>query len=272
MRWRTPHRVVALALGVGLVFGLGEWNARSQAQETENPFTSRVDIRMGQRQFESRCANCHGLEATGNPEAGGPDLTSGRFRNASSDAGLFRVIREGIRSTAMVGINPDTPDQVVWQIITFLNTLNPATEAADLPGSPTTGQQLFAGKGDCASCHMVNGQGGRLGPDLSSIAERRVQSDLTLDIVEPNTEVAPRWWTMVVTRHDGSVIRGIRMHEDSFSLRLMDEQEQMRSFSKSDIRAFERVKGSTMPGYAQSLTAKELDDVVAYLLTLRRER
>ena len=272
MRWRTPHRVVTLALCVGLVLGLGEWNARSLAQETENPFTSRVDIRMGQRQFESRCANCHGLEATGNPEAGGPDLTSGRFRHASSAAGLFRVIREGIRSTAMLGINPDAPDQVVWQIITFLNTLNPAAEAADLPGSPTTGQQLFAGKGDCAGCHMVNGQGGRLGPDLSSIAERRVQSDLTLDIVDPNAEVSPRWWTMVVTRQDGSVIRGLRMHEDSFSFRLMDEQEQLRSFSKSDIRAFERAKESTMPSYAQSLTAQERDDVVSYLLTLRRER
>ena len=270
MRSINRLHAVTVPLCVTVVLGVGE--ARLEAQDAENPFTGRVDIRMGQREFESRCGTCHGQDATGNTEGGGPDLTTGRFRHASSDAGLFGVIREGIRGTAMIGINPDAADQVVWQIVTYLNSLSPANAEVDLPGSPATGQQIFAGKGDCARCHIVNGKGGRLGPDLSRAADRRHASELRTDLVEPNAEVDPRWWTMVVTHEDGSVIRGLRMHEDTFSLRIMDEQENLRSFSKSDIRAYERIKDSTMPGYARSLTMQELDDLVAYLLTLRRER
>ena len=171
----------------------------------------------------------------------------------------------------MIGINPDASDQAVWQVVTYLNSLSPADSLDDLPGSPTSGQQLFAGKGDCARCHIVNGNGGRLGPDLSEIGERRSLAELRSDLTDPGAEVAPRWWTVEVTREDGSVVRGLRMHEDSFSLRLMDDQEGLRSFSKSQIRSFERDKISTMPAYA-SLTTQEQDDLVSYLLTLRREQ
>ena len=272
MRCWKPLRVVPTPLGVLLLLSLGTWSVELEAQAPDNPFTGRVDTRMGQRQFESRCSTCHGLDATGNPEGGGPDLTTGRFRTASSDQGLFRVIREGIRGTAMIGINPDASDQIVWQIVTYLNSRRPTSSAGDLPGSPVSGQQLFAGKGDCTRCHMVNGNGGRLGPDLSHVAERRALSELQLDLTDPNAEVDPRWWTLVITREDGSVVRGLRMHEDSFSLRLMDDDERLRSFSKSAIESFERDKNSTMPADARSFTSQEQDDLVSYLLTLRRER
>ena len=272
MRGWNLLRGGATPLGVLLLLSLVASTVQLEAQAPDNPFTGRVDTRMGQRQFESRCSTCHGLDATGNPEGGGPDLTTGRFRTASSDQGLFRVIREGIRGTAMIGINPDASDQIVWQIVTYLNSRRPTSTVADLPGSPVSGQQLFGGKGDCTRCHMVNGEGGRLGPDLSLVAERRELSELRLDVTDPNAEVDPRWWTLVLTREDGSVIRGLRMHEDSFSLRLMDEDERLRSFSKSEIEAFERDKNSTMPDDARSFTTQEQDDLVSYLLTLRRER
>ena len=171
----------------------------------------------------------------------------------------------------MIGINHNSSDQAVWQVVTYLNSLNPADSLDNLPGSATAGRQLFEGKGDCTRCHIVNGEGGRLGPDLSQVGERRPQTDLRSDVTDPNAEVDPRWWMLTVIRQDGSVVRGLRMHEDSFSLRLMDEQESLRSFSKSQIRSFERDKSSTMPAYT-SLTATELDDLVIYLLTLRRER
>ncbi len=271
MRDWKPLRAATIPLAAILLVGLALWGGRADAQETENPFTGRVDARMGQRQFEAQCSNCHGLTGTGNPEAGGPDLTTGRFSTASTDAGLFRVIREGIRGTAMIGINPDASDQAVWQVVTYLNSLSPADSLDDLPGSATAGRQLFGAKGDCTRCHIVNGQGGRLGPDLSQVGERRRLAELRLDLTDPNAEVTPRWWTLTVTRQDGSVIRGLRMHEDSFSLRLMDDQEGLWSFSKSEIRSFERDKNSTMPAHP-SLTTQEQDDLVSYLLTLRRER
>lgn len=260
---------MARALACVLLVG----SAPGAAQDGENPYTDRVDVRMGQRQFVARCSTCHGQEAKGSPEGGGPDLTTGRFQHATSDAGLFRVIREGIDGTAMIGVRPDTPDQMVWQIIAYLRSLAmPAPDPADLPGSVPAGAALFAGGGDCLACHMVQGQGGRLGPDLSRVGERRDPALLRTDLIEPNAEVDPRWWTMRVTREDGSVIDGVRMHEDSFSVRIMDQDENLRSFSKRAVQAVEQIKDSPMPSYAASLTDQELDDLVAYLVSLRRER
>ena len=76
---------------------------------------------------------------------------------------------------------------------------------------------------------------------------------------------------MQVTRADGSVIEGLRMNEDTFALRIMDADENLWSFSKSQIRSSERITTSTMPSYEGTLTASEVDDLVAYLASLRRK-
>ena len=276
--------LVQTALIVGLVMTGG--TTAPVAQETENPFDTLVDTRMGQRLFRAQCGRCHGRDARGNDEVGAPDLTTGRFQHASTDAGLFRVIREGIDGTAMIRINPNATDQAVWQIISYLTSLHVDPEDVDLPGNAEAGQQLFNGKGNCTSCHMVSGQGGRLGPDLSTVGNRRTVAvldddqdsysdrspdEMLTDITDPNKDVEPRWWTMRVTRADGSVIEGLRMNEDMFTFRIMDDDENLWSFSKSEIRSYERIETSTMPSYQQTLTASELDDLVAYLFSLRRE-
>ena len=263
---RVPLSVVLLAAGWALASA-----GPAGAQEVSNPYTSRVDVGMGRRIFERTCTSCHGLNATGGEEGDGPDLTTGRFRHASTDAGLYRVIRDGVDGTSMKGLGSEA-DQSIWQLVTYLGSLNVAPENVDLPGSRSAGQELFAGKGECGGCHIVNGRGGRLGPDLSRVGERRDPDELKTDLAEPNAEVNPRWWTLRVTRGDGSVVEGLRMGEDTFSLRIMDAEENLRSFSKVGVRSHERIKHSTMPSYAQSLTAQEVDDLVAYLFSLRTER
>ena len=259
---------ILLAVMVAVVFRA----ERPLAQDGENPYTSRIDERMGRRLYEGQCASCHGLNATGGEEAAGPDLTTGRFRHAGSDAGLFRVIRDGVDGTAMIGLGADASEQAVWQLVTYLRSLDVTAMRPDLPGSAALGQQLFEGKADCVSCHMVNGLGQRLGPDLSTVGDRRTAEELEADLTEPDRVVDPRWWTMRVTRGDDTVIEGLRMSEDTFSFRIMDADQNLRSFSKLPGLQYERVKTSTMPRYDQSLTEQEIDHLVAYLFSLRTER
>ena len=118
---------------------------------------------------------------------------------------------------------------------------------------------------------MVGGSGGRLGPDLSTVGNRRDPDELKEDLIEPNETVLPRWWTMKVTRADGSVAEGLRMNEDTFTLRIMDKDENLWHFSKSQIRSSERIETSTMPSASETLSASEVDDLVAYLFSLRKE-
>ena len=239
--------------------------ASALAEEPENPYTSAIDVRMGQRQFQSKCTTCHGLGGTGGEEADGPDLTTGRFQHASTDAGLFRVVRDGIEGTSMRGLRR-ARDQVIWQLVTYLRTLSNEVDLASLPGSSEAGRAAFD-RLDCGRCHMVAGRGGRLGPDLSRVGERRGPDELAEDLTAPNAEVAPRWWTVRVTREDGSVVEGLRMGEDTFNLRIMDGEERLRSFAKASLLSVEREQKSTMP--AESLPDAERNDLVAYLASLR---
>ena len=241
-----------------------------EVQAQENPFDTRVDVQMGQRVFRAQCGRCHGRDAKGNDETGAPDLTTGQFSRASTDAGIFDVIREGVDGTAMIGISPRASDQTVWQIVTYINSLNAEPADYDLPGDAGRGEQVFAGTGNCSSCHMINGDGGRTGPDLSVVGSRLAPDEIETAITDPDDDVTPRWWTMRITRADGSVIEGLRMNEDTFTVRIMDNDENLWSFMKSRIRSSERIKTSTMPG-AGNLTASEVDDLVAYLFSLRRE-
>ena len=94
-----------------------------------------------------------------------------------------------------------------------------------------------------------------------------VPRNLPEDLTEPSAEVAPRWWTVRVTRADGTVVEGLRMGEDTFNLRIMDDEERLRSFAKASLRSVEREQKSTMP--AEPLSDAERDDLVAYLASLR---
>ncbi len=258
------------ALTVGLIqAALVVVAGPAPAQAQENIYDTRVDVRMGERVFRAQCGRCHGRDARGNDETGAPDLTTGQFSRASTDAGMFSVIREGIDGTAMIGISPRASDQTVWQIVSYINSLNLDPGDYDLPGDAARGEQLYAGA-DCATCHMIRGDGGRTGPDLSTVGSRLDPDEIATSLTDPDAEVAPRWWTMRITRADGSRLEGLRMNEDTFTVRIMDDDENLWSFMKSELRSSERIKTSTMPA-ADSLTAGEVDDLVAYLFSLRRE-
>jgi putative heme-binding domain-containing protein len=240
------------------------------AEAQDNPFATAVDVEMGERVFLAECGRCHGRDAKGNDETDAPDLTRGRFKNASTDAGLFQIIRDGIPSTSMVGISW-APDATIWQVVAYVRSLSVQPGDYVLPGRVEEGERIFNGKGNCASCHMVAGAGGRLGPDLSTVAHRRKPDELKSDLIDPSESVEPRWWTLKVSRLDGSVIEGLRMGEDTFSVRIMDGRENLWHFSKQEIRSVERIETSTMPSVAGTLTASEVDDLVAYLFSLRKE-
>ena len=267
----TRTRLTVLFVASLVVAGSPGWVASLAAQDDTNPFTFPEDVRSGESLFGRHCARCHGIDAAGGEI--GPDLTTGRFRNASTDAGLFRVIADGVPNTPMVGIHRSRIGwtRAVWQLVSYLRSLSGRVENLSLPGNPSAGERLYRGKGGCASCHMVNGAGGRLGPDLSAIGDSRSPEELETDLLDPDERVEPRWWSMRVTHQDGTRVEGIRMDEDTYSVRILDFDENLWSFLKRDLRERERIETSTMPGYGETFTDGELDDVVAYLYSLYTE-
>ena len=141
-----------------------------KAPADKNPLDGNAEaIRAGMGQFRVRCADCHGINATG---VRGPDITQ-VWASGRSDGGLFLTLRNGVANTEMPSVGPRTPDHEVWQILAYLRTLA-APAATDPPrGNAENGERLF--RANCASCHRVNdraGAGPRICPASATRASR----------------------------------------------------------------------------------------------------
>ena len=75
--------------------------------------------------------------------------------------------------------------------------------------------------------------------------------------------------TIHAVTKDGKVITGRRLNEDTYTVQLIDAQEHLVSLDKSDLREFTILKTSGMPSYKDKLSAKDVADLVAYLLSLK---
>ena len=136
-------------------------------------------------------------------------------------------------------------------------------------GNETAGAAIVAGKGDCQSCHRIFGKGSRLGPDLTDIGSLRKPEQLEASLLDPNAEILPENRFYRVVTRDGTAVTGRLLNLDTFQVMMLDPKEQLRTFSKSDLREHGFADGSTMPSYRSTLSRQELADVIAYLLTLK---
>ena len=131
------------------------------------------------------------------------------------------------------------------------------------------GRAIFEGKGTCGACHRVSGRGPRAAPDLSDIGVARAPAALERSVRDPSSAMLPINRPVRIVTKEGKTIRGRRLNEDTHTVQIIDEEEQLRSIAKRDLRTFEVETKSSMPAYGDRLTKDEIADVVAYLLTLR---
>ena len=250
---------------IGTVWLLSCGLAAAQVAEEKNPFTSPSDVASGAKIFRSHCAVCHGLEGRGGR---GPGLATGSFRHASSDAALLRVISDGIRGTEMPGIF-FSPNQL-WQVVAYIRSLAAAGSRESVSANTASGAALFRGKGVCGQCHLVAGEGGRLGPPLDQVGRLRSADFLRASLLEPNRDLHSGYFGVRAVDRKGATFTGIRLNEDTYSLQMLDAKEHLLSLDKKDLTELKIEKKSSMPSYKGALTPSEIEDLVAYLVSLGR--
>ncbi|HWY59524.1 MAG TPA: c-type cytochrome [Terriglobales bacterium] len=276
-------RRVLLSILLGLLALAALLSSSTVAQESRNPLsTDPKAAKAGEFEFRINCAFCHGLGARGGGR--GPDLTRAHKRHGDSDADLFQNITQGIPGTVMPangtnGQGVGMTDDEIWQIIAYLRSVQVQSPLKPI-GNPAHGKDLFYGDANCSSCHMVEGKGGRLGPDLSSVATARTVESLIESVRNPSQrlawgltestkEFAQEYETVTVVTADGQKLKGVTLNEDRFTLQMMDTTEQIHLFEKDKLRSIQTSRKSMMPSYDLTiLSDHDLDDIVAYLLNV----
>jgi cytochrome c oxidase cbb3-type subunit III len=240
--------------------------ARTAVRATKNPLEGNQDaIRDGGTKFRTRCAGCHGPDARGYI---GPDIT-GRWASGDTDDRIFDIVRRGVPGTDMTPADPlRVPDREIWQILAYLRTLTPAP-STPASGDAQNGERIFGA--NCGSCHMVNGRGGQLGPDLSRVGSSRPRAVLLKKIRGTSDNIRPGYETVTLVTRDGQRIRGVKKNEDEFSIQIMDTRERLQGYLKANLAEVVTEPRSMMPAYGvERFGDRDLDDLLQYLGTLRR--
>ena len=224
----------------------------------------------GRAAFEARCASCHGSDGAGGGQ--GPAIVDLRQPRATTPAALRDLIRTGVPASGMPAFA--VPEVEIERLASFVERLR--SPAADQPvaGDVALGETYF--RANCASCHMVGGEGGVLGPDLSNLARVRRLAQIERALREPGSvpplasgggrgAPAPSFRAVAVEMRDGRAVRGLLKYEDLSDLGVMDLEGRFHSIARSQTRAV-RAEPSLMPRVSAS--PGEMQHLLAYLTRL----
>jgi putative heme-binding domain-containing protein len=255
------HSILQLTLGLVL---LGS-HVQLQANEDQA-------LEKGQKLFQVHCARCHGTKGEGGE---GANLKRKRLRHAPDDEALVQVINFGIPGTGMPGnIFDDYQAKQIAAYVRFIGRI----ETGPPPGDRQRGEDLFANQGGCFACHIVAGKGRAFGPELTSIGDQRGLAYLRESLMTPASRMPggsvplhgsyQGYLSVHLKTDSGSIVQGVRVNEDAFSIQIRDMSGALRSFDKQKLVEFEKLYGhSLMPGV--EFSTNELDDLITYLMSLQ---
>ena len=269
--WRRLAAAVAILLG-----GAGWLAAVGQSSKPDPAKAAAPDpaaMAEGQALFRGLCSGCHGGVGRGGK---GPDLTDDKWLHGGTDADIARTIQNGVPGTTMKKLDEALKPEQIRHVIAYIRSLarspSESTWKPYIGGDPNAGRRLFfdlKGKVQCAKCHSIGGEGGRIGPNLDRIAARRAPEFLMESILEPSKDIDPQYETVQVITSRGQPITGLRVNESNFNIQLREENGRFHSFFKRDLESWTVLKKSLMPdNFPEQLTVKELHDLFAYLMTL----
>jgi cytochrome c oxidase cbb3-type subunit 3 len=238
------------------VAGVMPTNVQAQGQGRRN---------AGAQVFSSNCAGCHGADGRGAER--GPSIATMPSVISKSDDDLLGIVTKGVPGTGMPSFS--SLDEVSrMAVVQYLRTLQGRDKtAAPVTGDAEAGRALFYGKAQCSNCHMVQGQGGFIGSDLTAYGLSHPAAAIHTAIVDPDSVLQPNAMVMDVVTKKGQKVSGIVRTEDNFSLVVQSIDGRFHMFSKSDLASTHSTGHSLMPrDYGTTLTSKEQDDLSSFLI------
>jgi putative heme-binding domain-containing protein len=277
-------RCLITALLIGFVLPLAILPVQAQRRGAPagppNPFAGNAQaIAQGEQVYNQNCISCHG--PNGGAGEIGPEIIhdlSVPLRGELNDNQILDVIRNGAPGTVMPAWNGKLADDDILKIGAFLRSLRGTAIDNPLPGNVAHGEEIYWGKGQCGSCHMLGGKGALKGPDLTNVAAE-YKSNLIVDaLTKPNHRVygdggvhlrtlppMDTYDAVHVTLSNGRTVDGVLLNQDSYSLQVMGDDNQLHLLDRSQVKAIAS-KPPLMPtDYDKRLTKDEFADLMAFL-------
>lgn len=224
---------------------------------------AQADTTAGGRTFATNCAGCHGSDGRGGERA--PNIATARNVMSLTDAELSAFIRNGVTGAGMPAFS-FLGDRGIAEVVAYLRVLQGKTSEIKVTGDDHAGRALFFGAAGCSRCHVMQGEGGFIASDLSDygggIALERIRSA----IAGPEAAAPIGSEVVEVVTRSGEQLRGVMRSEDNFHIVLQTEDGRHHRFAKASLKKFNRTGHSLMPAYKDTLTAKQIDDIIAYLV------
>jgi putative heme-binding domain-containing protein len=246
---------IAFLIGAALV-------SQAQAVPPKNPLGHSAEVvASGRALFNKNCTACHGIDGAEGERA--PALVGDRRFFRLTETAIFDTIKNGIPGTAMPALG--LPDDDIWRIVIFIRAMRASASDTDVSGNVQDGEAVFAGKGGCPQCHMLQGHGGTIGPDLSNVGAQMTLQHLTESLTQQRPIPAGYRPVKVVTL-SGETVEGVAKNEDGFSIQVLDFHGKLHLYDKSELGQIDHGTTSLMPhNYNKVLTPVEYQDLVAML-------
>jgi putative heme-binding domain-containing protein len=146
------------------------------------------------------------------------------------------------------------------------------SEILRLPGDARRGRDVFTAESvvNCKSCHLLDGVGIAIGPDLSKIGAKYPKPDLLREILQPSRTIDPKFAVHVVATRDGLIKSGLLVERDAKTIVLRDAQNQRIEIPADAVESVAPQAQSLMPEFLlRGLTPGQAADLLEYLSTLR---
>lgn len=138
-------------------------------------------------------------------------------------------------------------------------------------GNIDEGKKIFFERTEaaCLRCHVVQGRGGEVGPDLSHIGRQQSREYLLESLVAPNNKIAKGFESIVLATSDGAILTGILKDEDDQNLRLMTAEGTLLDVAKSEIEERRQGKSAMPEDITKHLNKRDIRNLLAYLISLK---
>ena len=144
------------------------------------------------------------------------------------------------------------------------------TELVKRKGDVPRGTGIFAKAGTCANCHLVNGEGKEVGPDLSEIGKKLSREALYESILYPSAGISHNYESYVVETKAGTSLVGLKISETPEEVQIKAADSIVHKIKKKDIDTITKSPISLMPAdLHKELTLQDLADVVEYMVSLK---